>query len=66
MMLSRDWKQEMGGFDKQERLIESSVQSWFQTWLLGEETGMFLQFIQAMNISDYLIKGYCTAIRCEE
>lgn len=56
----------MGGFDKQERLIESSVQSWFQTWLLGEETGMFLQFIQAMNISDYLIKGYCTAIRCEE
>lgn len=47
----------MGGVDKQERLIESAVQSWFQTWLLGEETVEFLQFIQAMNVSDYLIKA---------
>lgn len=47
----------MGGVDKQERLIESAVQSWFQTWLLDEETVVFLQFLQAMNISEYLIKG---------
>lgn len=46
----------MGGADKQERLIESVARSGFQTWLLGEETGVFLQFIQAMNIFDYLIK----------
>lgn len=47
----------MGGADKQERLIESAMQSGFKTWLLGEETVVFPQFIQAMNIFDYLIKG---------
>lgn len=46
----------MGGVDKPKRLIESAVQSGFQTWLLGEETVAFVQFIQAMNIFDYLIK----------
>jgi len=47
----------MGGVDEQERLIESAMQSCFQTWLLGEETVVFLRFIQAVNISDYFIES---------